>query len=169
MIDKYLKNPQTEEKKFQYYFVNNYGLVLKSSRYITHEAPLFKISDILSNTTSYDIDLKDSMETTREKMGIGRIDLIFQHKSKRYCAEIKYRKCDNNDFWDAVKIIAYTEYYKWQTDDNDYLPAIILPSESLTNEHQIAAGRCGIALFVVDKKEDGYSMKLVDGKPSWKN
>ncbi len=169
MIDKYLKNPQTEERKFQKYFVDCPPLTLKHSSYITHEQPLFKVVDILNNSTEYEIDKPNTIETTSTKQGIGRIDLIFRYKAKNYCAEIKYRKCENNDFWDAVKIIAYTEYYKWQVDNNDYKPAIIMPAESLSLEHQIAAGRCGITLFVVNRVGDGYKMKIVESKPEWKN
>lgn len=167
-MTKYLKHPKHEEKKFQLAFVNDADSVLKGAKYITHEAILHKADNIFRQSTRYEFDSPEELFGEKEKMGLGRIDLVFRYKRDTYCAEIKYRKCENNDFWDALKIIGYTEYYKWQTDNKDYLPAIIMPKESIKLEHQIVAGRCDIRIFLIYKDGDNYKLKMLDDRPYWK-
>lgn len=153
-----------DETKLQKAFIKDSNSVLPRSVYLDHEFRLLKAQDVLSREMYEEFGSIGH----KKRMCIGRIDLIFRYKSTNYAAEIKYQKGCASDFWDALKIIGYTEYYRWQTDDSDIKPAIIIPLNKIKLEHQIIAGRSGIALFGVNKKSGEYTMKKISDEPLWR-
>ena len=154
------------ETSFQKYFVENSEKVLKCCRYLRHEYSLYSAYHIIS---------RDFQETwlfsgqTRNK-SVGRIDLIFMYRDFKYIAEIKYYPSfKSSDFWDAMKILGYVELYKFQTDDKSRIkPAIIIPANKIKLEHQLVAGKLDIAIFLINKEKDTFTMKMLNNKPHWK-
>lgn len=165
---KYKLSNKGEEHRFQKAFVNG-EVECDNIKYVDHEIVLFPALKILTEDIRRDI-IDENSGNLREgnTKGFGRIDLIVKSKSKFYCVEIKYNNKDSNDFWRSLKVIGYTEYYKWQTHNNMYLPAVIIPKDTLRLEHQIVAGRCGVTIFTVDKKGETYYLKMLDDRPYWK-
>lgn len=89
---------------------------------------------------------------------IGRIDTIFKYRGNVYIGEIKYMKAAN-DFWDAMKVLGYCEYFKWQTGMNHVKPAILMPFTSIKLEHQIVANKLKFKIFAIEKYQDIYILK----------
>ena len=149
-----------EELMFQDYFKGNFDKALRNCRLLSSEYRLYGAYSVL----------------TREVYGksnaggcIGRIDFIFMYKSKKYIAEVKYYPFLPYEFWDALKVVGYTEYYKWQTEDTLVYPAVMIPSKKVKLEHQITAGRLGVTIFLITKLKDGdYAVKMLDDRPHWK-
>lgn len=105
---------------------------------------------------SYELD-----STTSRGYPIGRIDLIIKYKNTTYITEIKYTN-SSYDFWSATKVLAYTEYYKWQTENKTVKPAIMMPMDSIKLEHNIVAGKLKIKLFGIEKTGNAYNIKIVN-------
>ena len=101
-------------------------------------------------------------DTKCAKYHIGRIDVLFAKGYRKYLGEIKYAN-SSSDFWDATKIIAYYNYYKWQFqglyDIGKLNPCVLMPKKSLKIEHQITAGLLGIDIFTIDAIEGGYKIE----------
>lgn len=100
---------------------------------------------------------------------IGKIDCVFRYRATNYICEIKDNNKKNMSFWYATKALAYCEYYKWQVDDTSFKPAVLVPLSSLRLEHQLVAGKLGIAVFVFSMDSDGwFTIKPVSDIPYWK-
>jgi hypothetical protein len=166
--NRYLKdNPKNEEKKFLKFFVHNTNTALPRASYIDHEVNLIPAIKILTGQVRSDCyDFENNTEA--DVKGFGRIDVMFRYKGINYCAEIKYQKCSSSDFWNSLKILGYTEYYKWQISNSNYKPAILIPSHSIGLESQIVAGRLGLAIFTIKERDGEYFVKLLDNRPYWK-
>lgn len=104
---------------------------------------------------------------------IGRPDLFVKYDGKKYICEVKYIPFTTENFWSALKCLAYCEYYKWQTEtsqngkhmsgSSSYSiphPAIFMPLEAIKLEHEIIAKRLKITLFGIIKKEDKWLVKI---------
>jgi Holliday junction resolvase-like predicted endonuclease len=167
-MTKYKLSTKGKEHDFQKSFIEGF-VISDNVKYIDHEVKLFPALKILTQDIRRDvIDPDTDMIVEGDIMGFGRIDLVVRHKCKTYCVEIKYRHNNSSDFWESLKIVGYTEYYKWQMNNNSFLPAIIIPKENLRLEHQIVAGRCGITIFTVEEKDNKYYLKVIDDRPYWK-
>lgn len=98
----------------------------------------------------------------KRKAPIGRIDLVFRYRGKLWCGEVKYYLPHSTEFWDACKIIAYTQYFNWQSDTMESFehayPAVLVPHESIILEHKIIAARLKILLFGICKTDTGYTL-----------
>ena len=131
--------------------------------FITREHKYFKnIESEVSLHSAYEM-LSDEMNArsifetrpVKRMRAVGRIDLVFTHKSKRYCCEIKYSRMGNTDFWDALKVMGYAAYYSWVMNRN-YEPAIMCPAKALKLEHYLIANSLGIKLFGITKVRKDY-------------
>jgi hypothetical protein len=146
------------EKKFLKYLLENPGNVLKGIFIIDSEYNLQKPGVLLTR------DFYSFENTGRNliKGSFGRIDIIFKYKGVTYCGEIKYQPFRNNDFWDALKVVGYTTYYKWQVEtmggEVSPQPAIFMPKNRIKLEHQIISGRLQIALFGIENKGEDYKL-----------
>lgn len=117
-----------------------------------------------------DLLRREVLEGYEEGVVIGRIDVILKYRGRTYITEIKYDRPTNcsSDFWESLKILGYTEYYKWQTGQKSVTPAIIVPLHSIKLEQQIIAGALGLAVFAVYEENGKVKLKLVDERPIWK-
>lgn len=109
--------------------------------------------------------------TFHEKNGVGRIgaiDVILRYRQKNYVTEIKDLVPIGDSFWYATKALAYCEYYKWQTDDRSYRPAVLIPHNALRLEHQIVANNLDLKIFLFKKNGDDYTIKTIDDRPHWR-
>ena len=146
-----------KERQLQKAFIASPSDVLKGSSYVAHEFRLYPALELLQR----DMDITKTV-------CIGRIDLVFMYKQRKYAAEIKYLRMTNNDFWDALKIIGYTEYYKWQVNDRKVHPAIIIPRSKIRLEHQVVAGKLNLALFGVEEHNNKFKMTYIEDRPIWR-
>lgn len=128
---------------------------IKRFEFLHHEYPLGNASKLLEGDTR-----KSKLNDSRIYGAgvIGRIDVIFKYNKKTYIGEIKYMKA-LSDFWEAMKVIGYCEYYKWQTGTSNVFPAVLIPIESVKLEHQIVANKLKIKIFVIEKLNNGYLVK----------
>lgn len=128
------------------------------------QIPLYSAVQVLTKDTSLTFPEKPTTSGI-----IGRIDVIFKYKSTNYICEIKDCFKESGSFWYATKALAYTEYYKWQVESNDFKPAVLIPLKGLKLEHQLIAGRLDIKLFIYSIQSDGMiNIKPVDDTPYWK-
>lgn len=134
----------------------------KMLKHIHIEGLEVPLSDPMSVMTR-DMDM-----TKRNPKNIGRIDIVFRYKQTSYVAEIKDYDPGQSSFWYAAKALCYCEYLKWQTDSDRFKPAVIIPADSIRLEHQIVAGRLGLAIFLFNKVDDGFRMRMIDDRPWWK-
>lgn len=146
--------------------LTNAGAVLKGLKVAHSEYPLYRAYDLLS----YDVVEALSMGTGKPKHYIGRIDLILDYKGKRYITEIKYAEPSNSapDFWQSLKVLGYTAYYKWQTKETRVHPAIIIPFNSVKLEQQIICGALNLSVFAAFIEGGKMKLKLLDNTPIWK-
>lgn len=139
--------------------------VMPHLKILGFQIPLYCPERILTRNSTQKLTFADGRTTAV----IGKIDVLFQHKSRVYVGEIKDYNPMADSFWYASKALAYCEYYKWQTDKKGYHPAVIIPKESIRLEHQIVAGKLGIRIFLFKKDINGkFLMKAVDNRPHWK-
>lgn len=141
-----------DEAVFHDWLRNN---TIKNFDFIHHEYTLGNASSIIRG------DIRKSKDKESKVYGasvIGRIDVIFKYRRKTYIGEIKYMK-NRSDFWEAMKVIGYCEYYKWQTENTDVFPAVLIPIESIQLEHQIVANKLKIKIFAIEKTDNGYIVK----------
>jgi len=158
MGDSPKENRWSEEDIFRKEFSINAGRMLKGLFYYKNEVCLYAPSSLLSR----DFYSFENIKKERKEKYIGRIDLLFNYKEILYCGEIKYQPFAGSDFWDALKIIGYTSYYKWQQEcfGEEIYPksAIFMPFKRIKMEHKILAGRLGIIIFGIEKTEEGYKV-----------
>jgi len=155
---------QNELNEYNAQTTNRKVILPSKLKIIDTQVPLYSASYILTKDSVYSFPEKQ----TRTKV-IGRIDFTFTFKSTRYVCEIKDYTDMKNNFWGSVKTIAYTEYYKWQSNEALYKPAVLVPANTLRMEHQIISRRLGIMLLVFSLKENGvFEIKIVDDTPHWK-
>lgn len=149
---------QDLEKQFHTYLLENPSKVLKGLTVIDDECCLYRPGVLLTR------ELYSFENIGKKQRGkhFGRIDVIFRYKSTDYCGEIKYEPHYNDDFWDAMKILGYTTYYRWQLECNGgeshHKPAILMPLNRIKLQHKIIAGRLGIALFGIVKEGENFTM-----------
>lgn len=164
------------EKEFNNYLYNKGRIsVLSGTRkqtitLIKREVILFEPYSLFSR--DFDENLNTFFATKRgAKSIIGKIDLLFRHNSKLYCGEIKfrkkYRKASMNDFYDATKVLAYTEYYNWQNETwggfDPAEPAILIPKYNITLATKIMANRLRVRLYAIIKDDNGFVLELLAG------
>lgn len=137
----------------------------------------WKDKRIISGYTliDYEVCLQSPMSIFKKEIGnkgtrnIGRIDAVFKKGSKKYIGEIKYQ-LSPSDFWDATKILAYYEYYKWQLfyKEQDYKlhPCVLIPKDSIRLEHQITAGLLNIEIFAIVESGNSYTIETTDNMVS---
>lgn len=164
------------ESEFNNYIYNKGKIsVLNNTRkqtitLIKREVALFEPYSLFSR--DFDEDLNIFFTTKKGAASvIGRIDLLFRHNSKLFCGEIKYRKKRNktsmNDFYDATKILAYTEYYNWQNETwggfDPAEPAILIPEYNITLATKIMANRLRVRLYAIIKNDKDFLLELIAG------
>jgi len=128
------------------------------------QVPLYCPEKILTRNSVKPLTFGDG----RKSALIGKIDVIFRHKSKTYVGEIKDYNPMADSFWYATKALAYCEYYKWQVDNKRFYPAVIIPKGSVRLEHQLVANRLGIKIFLFKRENCKFYMKPLDSRPHWK-
>lgn len=148
---------QWDEARLLRYIVAGKAFKSKSVGVVEQEFALLDPMTLLRG----EIDIyKDTAWSGRAH--IGRIDVILKYRGIYYVCEIKY-KSDKTDFWDAMKVLGYCEYFKWQTSQRRVRPAIIIPQERIRLEHKIIAGRLGITLIGAVKHPDNtYTCTFLD-------
>lgn len=152
-FNKYLKDP-----------VKSRLILPQRLTVIEVEKRLYSAVKILTQGTEFSLP-----EAIKSQGLIGRIDVVFRHKSENYVCEIKDCSKETSNFWYATKALAYTEYLKWQTGDNDYKPAVLIPQESLKLENQLVASRLKLKIYVYKIQNDGFiKVKEVKDEPHWK-
>lgn len=155
-----------KEHEFHDYFINNSQKVLKGCRLVASEFSLFPAYDVL-RATSFNEDVRGSG-------AFGRIDLVFHYRNKTYVAEIKFYKNEGSkkptgEFWDALKVLGYCAYFKFQTGQTSgVFPAIIMPIESIRLEHQHIASALNIKLFGIKALRGEYKLVTLTDEPYWK-
>jgi hypothetical protein len=126
------------------------------------EYPLLSPNEVITRGTDLHLPGRSN------KTNIGRVDVIFRYGRTYYVAEIKDKNGkDPSSFWYATKALAYCEYLKWQTDSNDYRPAVIIPADSLRLEHQIVSGKLGLTIFLFKRVNGDFKMRPIDDRPYW--
>lgn len=128
---------------------------IKGFNVIKHEFILGDARNLLKRDV---YDLMSSGENSGGAGVIGRIDTIFKYKGCMYVGEIKYMKAPN-DFWDAMKVLGYCEYFKWQTGMSYVKPAVLMPLKSIKLEHQIVSNRLKFKIFAIEKSGNKYLLK----------
>ena len=99
-------------------------------------------------------------EGYERKRYIGRIDLIFRWHSQTWIAEVKYYPFDGNgDFWAALKVVGYTELYKWEYNNEDIRSAIMMPFDKVKLEHKLVANKLKIGLFGILEKDKKFIVR----------
>ena len=145
------------EKDFQNCIVKRKLLKFKSRssiRIIAHEVRLFKPMYILSRG--------NPLENNYLPDTLGRIDLLFRYKQRNYAGEIKYMPFAVENFWHALKCVAYASYLNWQrshSGNKRYFPSILMPSKAIKLEHRILAGRLHILLLGINKTDTGWEIE----------
>ena len=93
---------------------------------------------------------------------IGIIDLLINYRGKVYVIEIKYTPFNTQNFWSALKCLAYREYYKWQENRIGIQAGIFMPKKSIKLEHKIMASRLKIVIFGITKKEGKWEIEAIN-------
>ena len=149
-----------KEAEFLQYFYEHPVTTIDFGEFYRKEVSLFPALETLKNQI---------YENQSHGGAIGRIDVIFRYKGRIYAGEIKYkREEDGTDFWDALKIIGYTTYYKWQTGSTNIFPAILMPANKIKLEHQLIAGMLHVKLFGIKEKGNTFWFIPIGDKPYWK-
>lgn len=148
------------EDRFRKAFVTNASEMMKGLFFIEEEYRLYPATDILQRDFyGFDENYKRLLNTRQ----IGRIDLLFRYKSTLYAGEIKYQPYQGGDFWDALKIIGYTRYLKFQAPQlGNVKPAIFMPQDRIKLEHQILAGQLEILLLGITNKDENFTVAVAN-------
>lgn len=150
------------EIKFHKDFKVNYELILKRCRFIQSERILYSYGDIIKS----EINFRNQFEENNVKINkrqVGRIDLLIRYRSCNYCVEIKYYPYKGGEFWDAIKVLGYTEYLNFiDKPSTPYKPAIMMPKDKIELETLIIAHRLKITLFAITQTGKSYKVELVD-------
>lgn len=151
------------ELKFHREFRRNHKEILQRSELITSEKSLYAYSDIIKEELNFRQVFRENKYKINKKQ-IGRIDLLMRYKSKNYCVEIKYYPTDSvAEFWDATKVLAYTEYLNFcEKPKQRYLPAIMLPVDKIYVETLVVATRLNITLFGIAETDSSFTVKIID-------
>ncbi|MEK6880726.1 MAG: hypothetical protein AABY22_14000 [Nanoarchaeota archaeon] len=149
------------ERDFQNWLIKNQPVKLKNIKgkisVLFSEYRLIKPMFILAQN---DMRFENIISKT-----IGKIDLIIRFRGKNYASEIKYMPFAAENFWGALKCMAYSVYYNWQRDLENVEkvnPAMFLPLKIIKLEHKIIAGKLGIILFGIEKKDDIWEIHAVN-------
>ena len=165
------KGKMTEQKFHRYLRKNEIKIGKYKMNIVDNEVSIHRAHSVFTKDLTL-IPVNDEEECTTEesrlslKGSFGRIDVVFYYRSKAYCGEIKCTQ-SQTQFFDALKVLGYTEYYNWENDTN-FKPAIIIPFDKITIEHQIMAGRLKILLIGFKEGGDGYKLMEVGDTPIWK-
>lgn len=155
------KGEYHEELKFSRYFFENSNFTLRNAKIIQKEFalfPAFRVFQMQSGEYG-DTDYKF----------FGRIDFIISYKSKLYAVEVKYYPFSSSEFWDALKILGYTEYFMFQTGMKDVRPAIFMPIDNIKLEHQYICSRLKITLFgIIKNNSETYTVIPMGDQPYYK-
>ena len=160
-MSKHIKDNNYKETKFHNYFKKNIkisGCILVKSEFILKDPnSLFKREISLVGLSGNSI---------KEGRTIGKIDVLFKHRSILYCGEIKWT-LPRSDFWSAMKVLGYCSYYNWQNEiwegSDPARPAILIPIKHIKLEHKIISNKLKIALFgIIEGKNDDYFLELIN-------
>ena len=139
--------------------MENCGKMLTGLKFIDTEYRLYPAYNTLQ------ADFYNPIKPISSKT-IGRIDLIFVFRGRKYIGEIKWMPESCNNLWDTLKVLGYCEYYKFQNqltlEDNKVYPAILMPTKKIRLEEKIVAGRLKIALFGIEKKGEDYKITPIN-------
>lgn len=157
---KNIKTRKDKEKEFSNFFEKNPDKTLPKCTFFSREYRLIRPSDLIKREF-YEFD--EDGKRIGNAGCIGRIDVIFRYKGKKYAGEMKFQPFEGSDFWDALKIVGYAAYYEWQTEtmgNIDYVkPAILMPSKRIKLEHKITARKMQLGLFGIE--ENGEDFRLM--------
>lgn len=142
------------------------GECLNGLEVLRSEVPLIGALEYLQRDVYEDLAAGNTLPASC----VGRIDLVMKYRGKVYVTEIKYRAPDNrsSDFWDALKVVGYCAYYKWQYEVKGARPAIIMPRGSVKLEHQVIAGSLGLQIFGAFTSNGVLKLKPILDTPIWK-
>ena len=136
------------ESAFQKWLINN-----PNQRVGNKKFELLNTEILLHNPYK---KLSEDLYTIRKEKNwrtpIGKIDIYFKYRQTKYLGEIKWTK-HRSDFWQALKILGYVNYYEWQ-EDRRVKPAILIPREHIRLEQEMVAGQLKIALFGLHRFPD---------------
>jgi len=153
---------QHEEARFQKYFINNTDIVLGGCIIMESEKSLYPAFHLLEKEINSRMRFGEITGHSKARV-IGRIDIMMKYGGVHYAVEIKYQPCSNNDFWDAIKILGYTEYVNWQEDYiKKFKPAIMMPLKRIKLEHKLVANKLKITLFGITKIGGSYEVNLIE-------
>lgn len=148
-----------EELQFSKYYFEFADKVLKRSSIIQKEFclyPAFRVFQMQNGDSDGDSTYKQ----------FGRIDFVIKYKGHTYVVEVKFSPFASKEFWEAIKVVGYTEYFMFQTGMKDIRPAIFMPITSIKLEHQYICGRLKITLFgIIKNKDKSYTVIPMGDKP----
>jgi hypothetical protein len=151
-----------EEKIFKDFFCENTDKCLKHCILINKEEPLYGYAEYIKDRLNQTTRFQENKSIVNYK-NIGRIDLIIRYYATNYCVEIKYHPYNNSEFWDALKIVGYTEYYNFcEEPSKPFKPAIFLPKNKIKLETLIIATKLKITLFGITKEIGYYKVEKID-------
>ena len=153
-----------EELRFLRYFSEHTREVLPGCTIIHKELPLYGAYKMLQRDV-FETLYGDLQSGLTPKDTIGRIDLIFDYQGKVFVVEIKTKTpYSNSDFWDALKVIGYYEYFMWIQETMSNFPtahpAIMMPKEKIKLEHKIVANRLKLFIFAIIKTPYDYKVEM---------
>jgi hypothetical protein len=152
------------ELGFLNYFKENHNKLLKGSIIIGTEIQLNSVQASLIMQMR-NVGLCENKSLNREV--IGRIDIVFKYHQILYICELKFPKSNKkNWFWDALKVVGYCVYYKWQNEEfligeRRMKPAIMAPLKRIKLHHEIIANKLGITLFGIEEDGEKYKIKEI--------
>jgi hypothetical protein len=152
------------EAHFHKKFIEKPDKYLRGCGLIKSEKKLFGAYNILDRDVrnKFLYNTKDLIEKKKIPQ-IARIDLLILWRSRYYAVEIKYTPFTISDFWDALKIIGYTEYLNWQEEPvKKFAPAIMMPKNKIKLENQIVANKLNITLFGIEYINNDYEITQID-------
>lgn len=152
-----------QETKFVKAFIEKTDEILPRCYLIRAEKPLYKAQQLLERQV-YSRMIYNSDYTYGNVDVIGRIDLIFKYKGCLYAVEVKFNdKFTNYEFWDALKIVGYTEYLNWQDEPiKKFKPAVMIPKNKIKLEHRIVAGKLDLTIFAIVVENGKYKVERLD-------
>ncbi len=160
-----------ELKLHKYLKKNPITISNKKASFLDHEVSVHKAHYVFTKEITYtpvDDENEVSIEKYRENLkgSFGRIDTILYYRTSTYCCEIKGTQSPNQ-FFDALKVLGYTAYYNWENSAHAK-PAIIMPFEHITIEHQIMSGKLNILLIGYKLDGEHYKLTEIGDTPIWK-
>ena len=101
----------------------------------------------------------------KKKWPIGRVDIIWGSENNLHITEVKFQNPkSHSDFWDALKVVGYTAYFKWGKfiPAKKYTPTIFMPMEYIELQDLIIARSLKIELYGIREFEGNFL--LIDTK-----